>query len=387
MNSQKNKQNIYVFQTEIKSMLYAFGDTKNSSTKTMQFLENLTRVQMKKLLLLAIKIKNLKKARMITIEDICFVLRHNRIKIRRILSSVTYKELRKKISEDDGDDLEIDYDDTKFDWLVELNKRIIIRRKTEGNEKEQINNRTTKQNTANTVGNSGNNEPKDMSESIDDEKEVEIVNKRLQKNNNEKVDSNALFDAERDNLDSTCEGTNGNDYRTIYNNKDPQATKEMSTKKDEQECKRRKIETISDKKYKHVYNNLVTVDPPEEKDEGFKQRLKKIDEITKKMTIQEYLDYSECRQASFTYRKNKKFKDFLEINEKMKDDVIEVLGFIAYEMLYEIVDEALTIKQQSDKPVTENNGFFDIFAETSLDVADIEEGCRRILRRKKYLFL
>ncbi|KXS14701.1 hypothetical protein M427DRAFT_57362, partial [Gonapodya prolifera JEL478] len=39
-------------------------------------------------------------------------------------------------------------------------------------------------------------------------------------------------------------------------------------------------------------------------------RLKKADEMTRSMTQEEYMYYSECRQASFTYKKLKRFHDW-----------------------------------------------------------------------------
>lgn len=52
--------------------------------------------------------------------------------------------------------------------------------------------------------------------------------------------------------------------------------------------------------------------------------------MTKVMTKEQYMDYSECRQASFTYKKAKKFRDWVEA--PMNDDIMEVLGFLAWEV-------------------------------------------------------
>ena len=40
------------------------------------------------------------------------------------------------------------------------------------------------------------------------------------------------------------------------------------------------------------------------------QRLKQADERTKGMNAEEYLHFSECRQASFTFRKGKRFREW-----------------------------------------------------------------------------
>lgn len=47
------------------------------------------------------------------------------------------------------------------------------------------------------------------------------------------------------------------------------------------------------------------------------------------MTKEQYMDYSECRQASFTYKKAKKFRDWVEA--PMNDEIAEVLGYLSWE--------------------------------------------------------
>ena len=73
------------------------------------------------------------------------------------------------------------------------------------------------------------------------------------------------------------------------------------------------------------------------------------------MTRDEYAHYTECRQASFTYRKGaftfllsslvinphptlaKRFRDFLNLppwlDLKTQDDTIDIVGFLAFEMV------------------------------------------------------
>ena len=75
------------------------------------------------------------------------------------------------------------------------------------------------------------------------------------------------------------------------------------------------------------------------------------------MTREEYQHYSDCRQASFTYRKGeysefivptslslnfffslaKRFREFLnlpnQLDLKANDDTIDIVGFLAFEMV------------------------------------------------------
>ncbi|KAH6645741.1 transcription initiation factor IID, 18kD subunit-domain-containing protein [Truncatella angustata] len=82
------------------------------------------------------------------------------------------------------------------------------------------------------------------------------------------------------------------------------------------------------------------------------QRLRKADERTKAMTREEYVTWSEYRQASFTYRKAKRFREWAELgivtDSKPSDDILDILGFLTFEMVQTLTEEALKIKVQED---------------------------------------
>ncbi|KAJ3067762.1 Transcription initiation protein spt3 [Podochytrium sp. JEL0797] len=81
-------------------------------------------------------------------------------------------------------------------------------------------------------------------------------------------------------------------------------------------------------------------------------RLRVADEITRDMSKEEYVYYSECRQASFTFKKAKKFRDWsglmLYYKNKPNSDVLDILGFLAYECVARLTETALQVKQQWD---------------------------------------
>jgi transcription initiation protein SPT3 len=82
------------------------------------------------------------------------------------------------------------------------------------------------------------------------------------------------------------------------------------------------------------------------------QRLKKADERTKAMTKEEYVTWSEYRQASFTWRKGKRFKEWagfgVVTDSKPHDDIVDILGFLTFEIVQTLTEEALKIKEQED---------------------------------------
>ncbi|KAJ9155006.1 SAGA complex subunit spt3 [Pleurostoma richardsiae] len=82
------------------------------------------------------------------------------------------------------------------------------------------------------------------------------------------------------------------------------------------------------------------------------QRLRKADERTKVMTREEYVTWSEYRQASFTYRKGKRFREWagfgVVTDSKPSDDIVDILGFLTFEMVQTLTEEALKVKEQED---------------------------------------
>ncbi|ATY59275.1 SAGA-like transcriptional regulatory complex subunit Spt3, putative [Cordyceps militaris CM01] len=82
------------------------------------------------------------------------------------------------------------------------------------------------------------------------------------------------------------------------------------------------------------------------------QRLRKADERTKVMTREEYVTWSEYRQASFTWRKGKRFREWagfgIVTDSKPSDDIVDILGFLTFEMVQTLTEMALKAKEQED---------------------------------------
>lgn len=122
------------------------------------------------------------------------------------------------------------------------------------------------------------------------------------------------------------------------------------------------------------------------------KRLKQNDERTRDMTQQEYVHWSDCRQASFTFRKGKKFREWCglpQITEsRPNDDVIDILGFLTFEMVCSITEEALHIKSLMDKVADERDTHHYLFMEPSNDnkpisVEHVQEAWRNLQKVPK----
>ncbi|KAI6765543.1 hypothetical protein HG530_006613 [Fusarium avenaceum] len=79
------------------------------------------------------------------------------------------------------------------------------------------------------------------------------------------------------------------------------------------------------------------------------ERLRWADEITNNMTAEEYAKYADYRHASFTSRKKERFRKWAGIGviaePRKKEDILEITGFLAAEMVKKLTDMALSIQE------------------------------------------
>lgn len=132
------------------------------------------------------------------------------------------------------------------------------------------------------------------------------------------------------------------------------------------------------------------------------QRLRKADERTKVMTKEEYVTWSEFRQASFTYRKGKRFREWagfaVVTDSKPSDDIVDILGFLTFEMVQTLTEEALRIKDSEDqyrertgenagkkRKLPGGGGLFDPPSEgrAPIEPRHVQEAFRRLQQRPK----
>ncbi|KYK59310.1 SAGA-like transcriptional regulatory complex subunit Spt3 [Drechmeria coniospora] len=134
------------------------------------------------------------------------------------------------------------------------------------------------------------------------------------------------------------------------------------------------------------------------------QRLRKADERTKVMTREEYVTWSEYRQASFTWRKGKRFREWagfgIVTDSKPSDDIVDILGFLTFEMVATLTEVALKVKEQEDlaraqsgagdsgtKKRKHQQALFDPPSEgkTPVEPRHVQEAFRRFQQRPKKL--
>lgn len=101
----------------------------------------------------------------------------------------------------------------------------------------------------------------------------------------------------------------------------------------------------------------VVDDNGEEEQKEILARLASADQLTENMTKEEYAYWSECRQASFTFKKTKRFRQWIAFDKlftpettttKVSDDIVDVLGFLISEIIKILTEEALAVKAAQD---------------------------------------
>lgn len=141
-------------------------------------------------------------------------------------------------------------------------------------------------------------------------------------------------------------------------------------------------------------------DDEEEMNSATIMRLEIADERTKHMTKEEYVHFSECRQASFTFRKAKRFRDWagfgVVTDSKPNDDIVDILGFLTFEIVQTLTEEALKVKAEEELTKSRNGdadvqnkkrkretGLFDPPEEgrTPVGPKHIQEAFRRLQQR------
>ncbi|OBZ89622.1 SAGA complex subunit spt3 [Choanephora cucurbitarum] len=232
------KKSKYRFQSEIQQMMFVFGEVSDPLQEVTLLVEDIVRSQVIEIIIQAAAQATRRNSRYLSAEDLIFLMRHDRAKVNRLRSFLSWKDVRKNAKDASGDQVEDVVEETntgkihrsiiKLPWeLVNQFTDVIVK---------SIN-------------------PEEESE---DEDEIE------------------------------------------------------------------------------AYNDSI-------------QRLKEADDITRAMTREEYVHYSECRQASFTYRKGKRFRDWACMSSivdiKPNDDIVDSLGFLTYEMVSKLTTTALRIKR------------------------------------------
>ncbi|ELQ75276.1 Histone acetyltransferase PCAF/SAGA, subunit SUPT3H/SPT3, partial [Trachipleistophora hominis] len=261
----------YLYTNEIKAMLYSFGDSKNPSLQTAQYLESVLKTQIQRFLSAANNIRICRRGKLINLEDIGFVIRKDPFKLRRLLNFIHFKEIKGKLESK----LEFHSSEAEFTDIKPL-----------------------------------------CEDNVENKSDID--------SNSAKIEPDIF-----------------------------------------------KI-TNDEKKFSWML-------PVQGTDTFQLNRLLEIDNLTANMSKDEYLEFAECRQSSFVYRKNKKFREFIG-GWRIHDNIMDVLGYICYEMVYNIATMVLTLRDK-------RRGYKVKFGQSiPISTDEIDEVCWLILKENRLFF-
>ncbi|KAK7696236.1 hypothetical protein QCA50_000889 [Cerrena zonata] len=235
----------YKYSTEISQMMFVVGEVQEPMAETVNLVEDIVRSQIIELVIQARALASRRGARYLSAEDLIFLIRHDRAKVNRLRTYLSWKDVRKHAKDsgaDAGAGVEVEtLEDGADDKLASKAQKITIKLPWE------------------------------------------IVN---------------------------------------------------------------------------IYSDVLTTDDEEDEDdleahEASIQRLKEADDATRDMTRAEYQHYSDCRQASFTWRKAKRFREFLNLpthlDLRANDDTVDIVGFLAFEMVRSLTIAGLEGKKSLEE--------------------------------------
>lgn len=297
--------NKYKYRIEIQQMMFVSGETNDPPESTTDLIEEIVRDQVVELLIQSQKTANSRGQRAISAEDVIFIIRHDKAKVNRLRTYLSWKDVRKNAKDQENGDI-----GTGNDLMDD-----------------------------GAGGNSGAGAG-DASASTN-ANSVEAAKAKQKKSLRLPWELEFMFNEQ-----------------ALSTSDDPQD----GIDEDERDAIRAQMD-----------------------------RLKQNDERTRNMTQQEYVHWSECRQASFTFRKTKRFREWIGMSQitetRPNDDVIDILGFLTFEMVCSITEEALKMKRASndDQPRQTKKRRRYLFDEPDNDSRPIEadhvtEAWRRLQR-------
>lgn len=278
------------YRLEIQQMMFVSGETNEAPVETTSLIEDIVRGQVIEILLQSTKTAQMRNSKSILPEDVIFLIRHDKAKVNRLRTYLSWKDLRKNAKDQD----------------------------------------------AAAAAGSGSG-PGGIE---DDEKKAGPEKDEKEGGNVMKVKKSQI-----------------------------KLPWELQFMFNEQPLEKNEDDDELDEDEREA--NMATL-----------KRLKTADDRTRNMTKEEYVHWSDCRQASFTFRKAKRFKEWSGISQltdsKPHDDVIDILGFLTFEIVCSLTETALRIKKQEQILQLQKNKSQKSAPDLKLEITNIH--------RKKRLF-
>lgn len=124
MPLEPNPPQKHIYTQEISQMMYVFGEVKETEEETANIVEQLVQSQVIETLSQALQIAQSRSARSPASEDFLFLIRNDRLKVNRLKSFLSWKDVRRNVKKDDTEVIDIDEENgparkkskIKFGW-------------------------------------------------------------------------------------------------------------------------------------------------------------------------------------------------------------------------------------------------------------------------------
>lgn len=274
----------YKYRIEIQQMMFVLGEINDPPLETTYLIEDIVRGQVIQILMQATKSAGTRGTKSISPEDVIFLIRHDKAKVNRLRTYLSWKDVRKNAKDQEGGGTE------------------------------------------------------------------------------------SLMEGDPGATGGTSAPAQASDSSKMLN-----------------KYKKLKIRLPWEVQFMFSEQHLETAEEAEQFDDDEKaatiaslKRLKMADDRTRNMTKEEYVHWSECRQASFTFRKAKRFREWAQITQlcdsRPNDDVIDILGFLTFEIVCSLTEEAMKIKSAEER----------LIQQLLRKTGDLRKEINK--RKRKYLF-
>lgn len=112
-----------MYQPEIQQMMYVFGEVQDPLDETTALVEDIVRTQIVQLITQCVYQSQRRGSRFLAAEDLIFLIRHDRSKVNRLRSFLSWKDVRKNVKgEKGGPAMDDDLLDEDTDKAVKVKK-------------------------------------------------------------------------------------------------------------------------------------------------------------------------------------------------------------------------------------------------------------------------
>jgi transcription initiation protein SPT3 len=107
------------YQTEIQQMMYVFGEVQDALLEVTMLVEEIVQRHTMEMIAKAVSVARRRTGRGITVDDVVFLIRHDRAKVNRLKDYLSWKDLRKNVREDSTLDNDLEDDAPgKLNWNI-----------------------------------------------------------------------------------------------------------------------------------------------------------------------------------------------------------------------------------------------------------------------------